>query len=123
MAEAGMGIINREEDNILGAWELIGVEDPWTGKWERVKVPREEADYRQRRGLPQRPSYWGESEAKEWRRHLREEKEAVAREAKKRRAWRAEETRMMYLRDRGDNFRVRETRYGEGMRMTRPPHY
>ena len=45
MAEAGMGTIKREHDNIPGGWELIWVEDPLTGKWERVKVPREEADY------------------------------------------------------------------------------
>ena len=47
------------------------MEDPWTGAWERLRVPKEEADYRKRRGIPPQPSYWGEVEAREWRRKLR----------------------------------------------------
>ena len=86
VVEVGMGDINMGRDNIPGGWELIWVEDPWTGKWEKIKVPREEADYHRRRGLPQHPSYWGESEAREWRRRLREEREAVAREAEEHQA-------------------------------------
>ena len=61
--EVGKGEIKRERDSIPRGWELIWVEDPWTGKWEKIKVPHEEADYRRRKGLPQRPSYRGESEA------------------------------------------------------------
>ena len=56
--EAGMGDIKGHVDPIPGGWEMICVEDPWTGKWETVRVPREEADYWRRRGLPQCPSYW-----------------------------------------------------------------
>ena len=84
VVEAAMGDIKGEVDLTLGGWEMIWVEDLWTGKWETVQVPREEADYRRRRGLPQRLSYWGESEAQEWRRCYREEKEAVSQEERER---------------------------------------
>ena len=46
LVEAGHGDIKGEQDNIPGGWELIWVEDPWTGRCEKVRVPREEADYR-----------------------------------------------------------------------------
>ena len=57
VVEVGMGDIKGEVDVTPGGWELIWVEDPWTGKWVKVQVSREEADYWRRRGLPQRPSY------------------------------------------------------------------
>lgn len=93
VVEAGMGEIKREGDPIPGGWELIWVEDSWTGKREKVRVPREQADYRRRQGLPKIPSYWRELEAREWRRRLREEKEVVAREEQERLVWRMEEAR------------------------------
>ena len=46
LIEAGHGDIKGEQDTILGGWELIWVEDPWTGRCEKVRVPQEEADYR-----------------------------------------------------------------------------
>ena len=39
------------------------------------------------------PSYWGEAEAREWRRQLREEKEKVEREKQERLRYREEEVR------------------------------
>ena len=91
MVEAGHGDIKGERDNIPWGWELIWVADPWTGRCEKVRVPQEEADYRHRRGLPPKPSYRGESEAREWQRCLREENEVVEREEQERRAWSLEE--------------------------------
>ena len=60
--------------------EWIWLEDPWPGAWEKLRVPKEEADYRRRREIPPKPSYWREAEAREWRRRLRKEKEKVERE-------------------------------------------
>ena len=71
------------------------MEDPWTHKWEQVRVPREEAEKRRQLGLKPRPSYWGETEAKEWRRKLREEREAVARELERKRQWHIAELRKL----------------------------
>ena len=123
VTEAGMGDIKRERDSIPRGWELIWVEDPWTGRWEKVKVPREEADYRRRKGLPQRPSYWGESEAREWRRRLREEKEAVAREAEEHQTLRVEEAwGVAYLQGPGVPMREKGSRYG-GRQMRSPYRY
>ena len=51
--EAGVGEKGRTRDNIPGGWETIWLEDPWTGKWEQVRVSQEEAESRQRKGLPQ----------------------------------------------------------------------
>ena len=124
VVEAGMGKIKGERDPILGGWEHIWVEDPWMGRWEKVKVPCEEADYHRRRGLPQRPSYWGESEAREWRRLLKEEKEAVVRKAEECRAWRVEEVRRReYLRDLAYPLREKGNPYGERPKMRRPYRY
>ena len=80
--EAGTADIKRREDQFLPGWEWVWMEDPWTRAWERQRVPKEEADYRKRREIPPRPSYWGEAEAREWRRKLREEKERGEREAR-----------------------------------------
>ena len=95
MVEAGIGDIKEVQDNIPGGWEKIWVEDPWTGKWEQVHVPHAEAEKRHRQGLPPRPSYWGESETKEWRKKLREEKERILREQEAKRAWHLEQLRKM----------------------------
>ena len=43
LREVGHGEVEQERDKIPGGWEWIWVEDPWTGRSERVKVPREEA--------------------------------------------------------------------------------
>ena len=53
-------------------------------------------------GRTPRPSYWGETETKEWRRKLREEKEKVERKRWERTEWRVRETQMRgYPRDHG----------------------
>ena len=92
LREAGHGELEGgERERIPGGWEWIWVEDPWTGRSERVRVPREEADYGRRQRFPPRLSYWGEKEAMEWRRRLREEKERVEQEERERKAWRLEE--------------------------------
>ena len=39
LVEAGNGDIKREQDDIPVGWELIWVEDPWTGRCEKVRVP------------------------------------------------------------------------------------
>ena len=56
LAEAGHGELGEEKDKIPGGWELIWVKDPWTERCEKVRVPREEADYRRRHhtGVKQR---------------------------------------------------------------------
>ena len=77
--EAGKQKKRREEieariGQLPPGWEWIWLQDPWTQKWERLRVLQEEADYRQRSVIPPQPSYWGEVEAREWRRKLREEK-------------------------------------------------
>ena len=118
--EAGTGDIKGPVDQILGGWEMIWVEDPWTGKRDIVRVPREEADYWRRMGLSQHP-YWGESEAQEWRRRLREEKEAVSREERECRAWRLEEARKRgYLMDPGLLYDKRRMPMGRRAEMMRP---
>ena len=122
IVEAGMRDIKGEVDLIRG-WGMIWVEDPWTGKWQKVRVPREEADYR-RRGLPQCPSYWGELEAREWRRRLREEKEVVDQEERECRVWHLEEAqRRGSLTDRGALYEERKTFMGWRCEKKRPPHY
>ena len=93
--EAGLGDIREKKEEIPGGWEWIWVEDPWTGKWEQVRVPHEEAERQRRQGLKPRPSYWGETEAKEWRRKLREEREAVAKELERKKAWHLAELQEM----------------------------
>ena len=70
---------NVTEGQLPPGWEWVWMEDPWTGAWEKLRVRKEEADYRRRRESPPRPSYWGEAEAREWRQRLREEKEKVER--------------------------------------------
>ena len=64
VVEAGVGDIKGARDEIPGGWEMIWVQDPCTNKWEQVQVPHEETEKRRRQGVPQRPSYWGESETK-----------------------------------------------------------
>ena len=93
--EAGMGDIRGKPKDIPGGWEWVWMEDPWTHKWEQVRVPHEEAERRRQLGLKPRPSYWGETEAKEWRRKLREEREAVARELERKRQWHIAELRKL----------------------------
>ena len=74
--------------------------------------------------MPQRPSYWGESEAWEWRRRLKEEREAVAREAEECQLWHAEEgRRMAYFPDHGVPLNEKRSCFGERMETRRPFHY
>ena len=93
--EAGAGEVVGTRDIIPGGWELVWMQDPWTGKWELVRVPKQEAESRRKKGLLQRPSYWGETETREWQCKLREEKEAVEREREAKRAWHMEELQKM----------------------------
>ena len=44
--------IKRKEEQLPPGWEWIWMEDPWTGAWEQLRVPREEVDYRRRREIP-----------------------------------------------------------------------
>ena len=69
-------------------WEWVWLEDPWTGKVEKLRIPMEEADARRRQESSPKPSYWGERETKEWRKKLREENERVERERRERLEWR-----------------------------------
>ena len=73
---AGIGEVKGKEGQLPPGREWVWMDDPWTESWERLRVPKEEADYRRRREIPPRPSYWGEAKAREWRRRLREEKES-----------------------------------------------
>nr|XP_020637074.1 uncharacterized protein LOC110072789 [Pogona vitticeps] len=93
--EAGVGDIREKPSDIPGDWEWVWMEDPWTHKWEQVRVPHEEAERRRQLGLKPRPSYWGETEAKEWRRKLREEREAVAQELERKKQWHIAELRKL----------------------------
>ena len=34
--EVGIVDIKGREDPIPGGWEIVWVQDPWTGKWERL---------------------------------------------------------------------------------------
>ena len=95
--EAGVGDIRERTRDIPGGWEWVWMEDPWTHKWEQVRVPHEEAEKRRQLGLKPRPSYWGETEAKDWRRKLREEREAVLREIEKKKTWHMEELWKMWV--------------------------
>ena len=60
--EAAVGDIREKREEIPGGWEWIWMEDPWTHKWEQVRVPHEEAEKRRQLGLKPRPSYWGETD-------------------------------------------------------------
>ena len=75
------------------------MEDLRTGLWERLRVPKEKADYRRRVEFPPKPSYWGETEAREWRRRLREEKDRVEREKRERLEWRVREMKRRNYRE------------------------
>ena len=90
--EAEIAEIKRKEGQLPPGWKWVWMEDPQTRVWERLRVPKEEVDYR-RRDIPPRPSYWGEDDAREWRRKLREEKERVERERRERLEWRVNEMR------------------------------
>ena len=85
-AEVGFADI-KEGGELSPVGEWIWMQDPWAGKWERLRIPKEGADYRKRREVSPRPSYWGETEVREWRRKLREEKEWVKRERRERIEW------------------------------------
>ena len=37
------------------------MEDPWTGLWEKLRVPKEEADYKRRREIPPQTLLLGRS--------------------------------------------------------------
>ena len=50
--EAGTADIKRREELLPPAWEWVWMEDPWTGTWERLRLTKEEADYRRRREIP-----------------------------------------------------------------------
>ena len=64
--EAGTAEIKRGESPLPPSWEWVWLQDPRTGEWERLWVPKEEANYRRRREIPPQPSYWGEAKAWEW---------------------------------------------------------
>ena len=49
--------------------------------------------------IPAQPSHWGEAEAREWRRKLRQEKERAEKETKERIEWRAREMRRLAERE------------------------
>ena len=55
--EVGTAEIRRKEGQLPTGWEWVLMEDSWTGTWERLRVPKEEANYRRRREIPPRPSY------------------------------------------------------------------
>ena len=120
--EGGLGDITLRRDDIPGGWEMVWIEDPWTKRWEQVRVPREEAERRRKRGLMQKPSYWGETEAKLWRKKLSEAKEASERAA--RQAWHIEELKKMgcYLVP-GVPRQEKETSRGVGWETKKPSHY
>ena len=122
--EAGIGEIKGGVDVIPGGWEMIWVEDSWTRRWEKVQDPQEEADYRRRKGLPLQPSFWRESEAREWHQRLREEKETVEREERENRLWHMEEARRRgFLMDSGPLFEEKKTPIIRGGEMRRQSHY
>ena len=121
--EAGAGDIKGRWEEIPRGWEMIWVQDPWMGKWEQVKVPHEEAERCRRQGLQTRPSYSGETEAKEWRRRLREEREAMARELENKKAWHLVELQKMGVYpDHGWPVQEKVPRSGGGAEMRRPYH-
>ena len=93
--EAAARDIKEKCEEIPGGWEWIWLQDPWTGRWEQMRVPHDEAERWRKQGLKPRPSYWGETEAKEWRRKLREEREAVAKEIEWKKAWHLAELQKM----------------------------
>ena len=62
--EAWTREIIRRDKPLPPGWEWILTKEPWTNRWERIKVPRVEADYQRRSAIPICPSYWREVEAK-----------------------------------------------------------
>ena len=57
----------KKGDRVLtDGWEWVWLENPWTHKWERLIVPREEAERCQNSQPPQKLSYWAERESQEW---------------------------------------------------------
>ena len=58
--EVGTADIKRRKDQLSPGWEWVWMEDPWTGTWERLRVPKEEADYRKERN-PSRTLLLGRS--------------------------------------------------------------
>ena len=77
-----------------------------------------------RKDYPKSHRIGGESETREWRRKIREEKEAISREREARQAWHLEKLRKMgcFL-DLGVNPQERETRPGDGWEMKRPSRF
>ena len=91
------------------------------GLLERLRVPKEEADYRRRTEIPPRLCYWEEAEVRDWRRRLREEKERVERESRERLEWRVREMkRGSYWEDPGRAKTTRDGSYGMMTWTTRP---
>ena len=50
--EVGTAEIKGRESLLLPGWEWVCLQDPWTGEWEWLWVPKEEADYRRWREIP-----------------------------------------------------------------------
>ena len=122
--EGGLGEIQAEQDIIPGGWEWIWLQDPWMEKMEQVRVPKAEVEDQRKKGLLQKPSYWVESKTREWRRKIREQKEAITREKEARRERYLEELRKMgcFL-DLGVTRQERGTRPGDGWEKKRPSRF
>ena len=98
------------------------MKDPWTGKWERLRIPKEQAGCQRRRELTPKPSYWGEKETREWRRKLREEK--GERERRERLEWRVREYQIRgYPEESGRRTPARGNQPGWSSRTRTPSPY
>ena len=64
-SEAGAGEVERREQQLPPGWEWVWMQDPCTGLWERLRVPKQEADYRRREEIPPKHSYWGGKQKRE----------------------------------------------------------
>lgn len=70
---------SRKELKVLApGWEWFWMENPWKNKWERLLLPKKEAQTQRSERPPEKASYWGEKEAREWGRKIREEKAKLA---------------------------------------------
>ena len=122
--EGAVGEVSRRRDVEEEGWEWVSIQDPWTGKWEQVRLTKREAEEKRRREMTVWPSYWGERETREWRRKLVEEKKRIEKEREEKKLWHLEELKKLgYYQDPGMPPGQRTTYPGDIQGMRRQHRY
>ncbi|KAJ7342104.1 hypothetical protein JRQ81_008955 [Phrynocephalus forsythii] len=97
IVEVGFGQCKKGKPHVVPPdWEWVWMENPWTGNWEQMMMPRPEAESYRRRAHRQGCSYWGEHEAREYNCKRKEIRQELA--------WEMKEPSHIYLEYEGTDF-------------------